>query len=723
LAATIFEFGEFKLDCDRFELSRAGRSLKLERKPMELLILLASRNGRLVTRGEIADCLWEPGVFVDIDHGINTVVRKIRHVLRDDPGRPRFVQTVSGKGYRFVSDVVVESTAHKFPVNGHSALSALREEEVPGKQEKPLDLIPLPPVQPERRRFVWPVIASLAISVLAGIATYSSFHVRPHGVEYTQLTDFTDSAVAPALSPDGHMVAFIRGSSWFWSADPIYVKILPDGEARKVTDEKRVKYGPVFSPGGSQIAYTAVQDLHFVTSVVSVLGGDSQLFLNNAAGLSWLDRNHLLFSRVRSGLHMGIVTGPVTGQQFRELYFPAHERAMAHYSYASPDRKTALVVEMDDRGSWDPCRIISLDGRFASRRVGPTGPCTSAGWSPDGSLMYFSAEVKGEHHLWRQAYPDGQPEQITFDPTEEEGVAVEPSGRSLITSLGVHESAIWFHDARRDRALSSEGEVVNETSSPSFSADDKFLYFLKRHQRTGSEPELWRVGMESGKSEAVFPGISMRDYDISADGKQVLYSSASSDGRELWWAPLDRSSPARRIDVLGATFPHFGRGGKILFLGREGNVNYLEQINQDGSGRSKVLPYPIIDFVGFSPGRRWLMAAVTFPSSGKVIPAIIPLAGGSPRAICATPCYPRWSLNGRWLFVPVEDASESSAGRSLAIPIGPGETLPELPPGGIEPDAELDVIPGAQLVNRAEFAPAADPSHYAYVNTTVHRNL
>jgi DNA-binding winged helix-turn-helix (wHTH) protein len=119
VAAKVFEFGEFTLDCERFELLRAGRRLKLERKPMELLILLMSRHGNLVTRSEIADALWGPGVFVDIEHGINTAVRKIRYVLRDDPGRPRYVQTVSGKGYRFVPNVTVESAARAISVNGH----------------------------------------------------------------------------------------------------------------------------------------------------------------------------------------------------------------------------------------------------------------------------------------------------------------------------------------------------------------------------------------------------------------------------------------------------------------------------------------------------------------------------------------------------------------------------------------------------------------------------
>ena len=123
MVGTIFEFGDFRLDCDRFELYRAGRSLKLERKPMELLILLASRNGHLVTRAEIAERLWDREVFVDTEHGINTAIRKIRQVLGDDPERPRFLLTVTGKGYRFVGVTAVdrESVAE---VAARSALEA-----------------------------------------------------------------------------------------------------------------------------------------------------------------------------------------------------------------------------------------------------------------------------------------------------------------------------------------------------------------------------------------------------------------------------------------------------------------------------------------------------------------------------------------------------------------------------------------------------------------------
>jgi TolB-like protein/DNA-binding winged helix-turn-helix (wHTH) protein/Flp pilus assembly protein TadD len=100
-----FQFGEFTLDQAGYRLQRGDRVLRLEKLPMELLILLVERRGELVSRDEIAERLWGKDVFVDIEHSINTAVRKVRQVLRDDPEKPRFVETVVGKGYRFAAPV------------------------------------------------------------------------------------------------------------------------------------------------------------------------------------------------------------------------------------------------------------------------------------------------------------------------------------------------------------------------------------------------------------------------------------------------------------------------------------------------------------------------------------------------------------------------------------------------------------------------------------------
>jgi DNA-binding winged helix-turn-helix (wHTH) protein len=97
--------GEFELDFGRFQLYRNGSVVPLEGLPLQLLMLLVENKGQLVTRKNIADSLWGREVFVDVEQGINTAIRKIRMALDDDAERPQYLQTVVGRGYRFVTPV------------------------------------------------------------------------------------------------------------------------------------------------------------------------------------------------------------------------------------------------------------------------------------------------------------------------------------------------------------------------------------------------------------------------------------------------------------------------------------------------------------------------------------------------------------------------------------------------------------------------------------------
>ena len=101
----------------RYSLRRSGRELKLERIPMELLLFLVERRGLLVTREEIIEKLWGRNVFLDTDNSINTAIRKIRNALKDDREQPRFVQTIAGKGYRFIAPIIEadEHVGHGHP--------------------------------------------------------------------------------------------------------------------------------------------------------------------------------------------------------------------------------------------------------------------------------------------------------------------------------------------------------------------------------------------------------------------------------------------------------------------------------------------------------------------------------------------------------------------------------------------------------------------------------
>jgi serine/threonine protein kinase/Tol biopolymer transport system component len=549
--------------------------------------------------------------------------------------------------------------------------------------------------------------------------------------EYTQITNFTDSAVAPNLSSDGRMVTFIRGGDSFLSRGQIYVKLLPNGESVQLTTTAGRKYGPVFTPDGSRIAYTDMSASGWDTWTVPVLGGQPTRLLPNASGLTWITDHLVLFSEIKSGLHMGIVTATEGRADSREIYIQPNEHAMAHYSYASPDRQSVLVVEMMGAHAFtEPCRLIPFDGSSAGRQVGPPGPCTSAAWSPDGKWMYFNATVGGSLHLWRQKFPDGAPEQITFGPLEEEGIALAPDGRSLVTSIGTRRSAIWIHDAAGERAISSEGYAA----APRLSRDGTRVFFLfvqgwvlSRFGWVPSSSELRSMDLASGKTDSVLSGVSVTDYDISRDEKEVAFTTSDSSGEsQVWLAPIDRRTPPRQI-ARGGDQVSFGADGDLVFRSLEEKTNVLVRIKKDGSGREPITTAPILDKYGVSPDGEWVIAY----SPGAAVDAAnavvaVPIHGGAPRKICAPPCQAGWSSDGKVFYVSMglgaTATSPGTPGKALAIPVPAGTSLPDLPPSGIDRAAGGVKLPGARIVEHASLS-GPDPSTYVFAKTDLQRNL
>src|SRR5580698_1117950 len=101
----VFEFGPFELDTAQQELRRRGARLKMPGSRLRLLFLFVTRHGGLVTREEIAACLWKETQNVDVMSGINTAVNQLRAQLGDDPAAPAYIETVIGTGYRFIAKV------------------------------------------------------------------------------------------------------------------------------------------------------------------------------------------------------------------------------------------------------------------------------------------------------------------------------------------------------------------------------------------------------------------------------------------------------------------------------------------------------------------------------------------------------------------------------------------------------------------------------------------
>ena len=192
-AVSSYKFGQFELDLRSYELKRDGEPLRLEKIPMELLIFLVEHHGQLVTREQIIERLWGKQVFLDTEQGVNTAIRKIRQVLLDDPDKPQFLETVVGKGYRFVSNVTAKGN------------------------ESPPSLEDLPPphgpqMTRNRTRDLW-LIGAVSVLLLLGVVLWAVWYRIAWATKPRITTSFHSIAVLPLenLSGDPSQEYFADG--------------------------------------------------------------------------------------------------------------------------------------------------------------------------------------------------------------------------------------------------------------------------------------------------------------------------------------------------------------------------------------------------------------------------------------------------------------------------------------------------------------------------------
>ncbi len=570
------------------------------------------------------------------------------------------------------------------------------------------------------------VVTAALVPVLWLVARQLAAPGVPSPRDFVQLTHFPDSVTQPALSADGRMLTFLRGPLTFVGHSQVYVKMLPDGEPAQLTRDEMWKMSPVFSADGSRIAYTVIAErTNWDTWTVPILGGTPQPWLPNASGLVWLDRNRLLFSEIDRGRHMGIITADESRANTRKIYFPAQEGGMAHRSYVSPDGASVLVVEMDEASRWLPCRLVPSDGRSTGRLVGPPGAaCTFAAWSPDGRWMYFTADAGDGYHVWRQRYPDGEAEQFTFGPTEEEGLAFDPDGASLITAVGLRQRAIRVRSGGGDQQISLEGYCMR----PRFlDGGRKVCYEVAPSAAAvfSSGTEVWVADLVSGRNEPLLPGFRVLYKAVSADGRIAVVARGEDGKNRIWLGRLDRRSPPRALPRGEAHMVEFGPDGQLLATLSEGNQQFLFWIDEDGSGLRKVHRMPIGELHRPSPDGRWISVLAPHPTGETGFGEYaIPTDGSTPVPICHVPCYAKWAPDGRFLYVsfPSGYMSWGAGGRTYILPTDPETRLPSLPPGGLGSEAEAAAL-AVGVLEMADVDPGSTLDVYVYSKEEVQRNL
>ena len=312
---------------------------------MELLILLVQRHGELVSRDDIAGCLWGKDVFLDVDHSINTAVRKIRVALKDDPEKPRFIETIVGKGYRFAATVICN--------NGDSN---------PQVQPPPPAQVPAEStVLPAQKRFlsirVWMLLVVAAIlAVGAGLwlkRTEYFWRDPIAAARFQTVTEFEGVEQAAAVSRDGQFVAFLSdrdgadGRLGHTSGVGTGAHNLTHGGQAELVNPSVRTLG--FSPDGSQVTFwvrkrDASGEGDISIWSVPTLGGQLMPYLEGAAEFDWShDGSRLAFHTTASGDPLFVSDG--NRQANARPIFAAPAGIHAHFPLWSPDDRFIYFVQ------------------------------------------------------------------------------------------------------------------------------------------------------------------------------------------------------------------------------------------------------------------------------------------------------------------------------------------------------------------------------------------
>jgi len=348
--------------------------------------------------------------------------------------------------------------------------------------------------------------------------------------------------------------------------------------------------------------------------------------------------------------------------------------------------------------------------------------------------MYFSSNSGGAFHIWRQRYPDGLPEQITSGPTEQEGTAITPDGKYLITSMGLQQAAVWIHDGNGDRALTSEGFAMLPVMAPS---GDRVFYLVRSGARAFASGELWSVNLRTGEKERHVPGHIMAGYSLSADGTKVVFTTAedpSNDG--IWIANLEGRSPPRQLTHGREYRVFFGAPGEIIYTS-QGEVRHLYRMREDGSGTEQILPDPVNYLIGVSPDGRWAVATLPQARNIEGTQAVFfSTRGEKPFLACGDGCSLgfgtgarvqaptfSWSLDGKSVFVALQYFGQRTR-RVVVLPYRSDVPLDMLWPKGLKTEKDVPANPGARLINEADAFPTTDTSSsYLFWKKTTLSNL
>jgi Tol biopolymer transport system component/DNA-binding winged helix-turn-helix (wHTH) protein len=492
-------FGQFELDSASRELRKDGSVVKLQRQHFAVLLLLVERAGHIVSREEIHQHIWGEDTFVDFERGINFAINQIRAALGDDAEKPRFIETIPRRGYRFIAAI---ENSEKAPASSSSDTRATH----PARLLSP------------KRTLVG--LALLAILV-AGFLGYRVLSYRTRrasqasarsafaSMRITQLTSRPGNYWGPVFSPDGKQIAY------FWDGEnpvkgDLYVQLVGGEKPLRLT---HTTAGSIccadWSPDGQQIVFGRCDDHGGAVFIIPALGGSERKLTNVVC--PYADAGYAQWTADGNSLVLA------------DSCTPNAPRGIVVFSLRTGEKRCLHSPPAGDDGDIDPVL------------------------SPDQKTVAFQRWRTGAGEIYTVALSGGNLRQLTYEP-------FDPAA---------HPKLMWSPDGKyiefeptRDRiarVLASGGPLEFKAVYPKIGAlsrDYRRVAYVEPAEAWRSSPAVWRAKLANAGGKVVSqarvlvstPGGNCSP-QLSPDEKQLAFITTRSGMYQMWRSNADGNDP------------------------------------------------------------------------------------------------------------------------------------------------------------------------------------
>jgi Tol biopolymer transport system component/DNA-binding winged helix-turn-helix (wHTH) protein len=581
---SVIRFGLFELDAAKGEVRKAGVPLKIHPQPFRVLLLLVQRPGQIVAREEIKRSLWDDHTFVDFERGINFCVNQIRATLGDDPEKPRYIETLPRRGYRFIASVSIQHPTEPPAASFPAQILSLPRPEL-GEAEPSVGRAPrLRVVGRLRGAAQWQkwILASVFVVMVITLAVFWFVMRRPPSLRDPEATQLTSNSsenpvTSGAISPDGKYLAFTD------QMRKIRVRLLKTGETQTVPEPASLESASVewtiaaWFPDSTRFlvnASTAMWSSNSIRNIspatptahntsiwtVALMGGTPGKLRDDAKALSVSPNGSLIAFGTNTG-ELGnreIWLMDANGQQARKLFDTDADSAIDGLSWSRDGRRTIYY--------W----FNKLGGVLIGRDL-KGGPATNLAsfsdpkdlidsiWLPDGRLIYALPEDAWHRscNFWElgidldSGKPIEKPRRLSNWSAFCVGQAsMTADGKRLAFHKGTRQTTVYVADVPGNGAAVSSprrltlNEYVN--AAETWTPDGRALVF--RSIRNG-HLRIFRQGLDSDAEEPLVMGAeNVGGTSISPDGSWLFYLQCEKDGNcDLPTTPL------MRIPIDGGT--------------------------------------------------------------------------------------------------------------------------------------------------------------------------